>query len=240
MTLTIDIIPMLQDNYSYLVYNAAGKGFVVDPAEAQPILTAAKNKSIRIEFILNTHYHWDHTDGNADITKETGAHIIAPFDPKNRISDVSQSLKEGDVFDFHGHIFQAISTPCHTSDHMCFYNRDQGILFSGDTLFSLGCGRFFEGTAQDMFAAFDKLRALPDDTQIYCGHEYTQSNAAFALHIDPDNAALVQRVQQVKSLRDQNLPSLPIDLGTEKQTNPFLRAKNAQDLATLRALKDQF
>ncbi len=240
MSLTIDIIAILEDNYAFLLVGANGQSAIIDPGEASPILRHANSKSIRISQILNTHHHWDHTDGNQEIHQATGATIISPLRESNRIKDVQVRLKDGDTIDLAGHDFKVIETAGHTDGHICLYCESEKVLFSGDTPFSMGCGRLFEGSANEMFDSMQKLKALPDDTLVYCGHEYTLSNARFAQHIEPDNQAIIMRHAEVQRLRADNKPTIPVLLGNEKETNPFLKAKSAEDFGALRILKDNF
>ena len=238
MSLSIALIPILQDNYCYLLTTPDGLCAVIDPGEAQPVLDALHAQNLTLSYILNTHHHYDHTDGNAAIVRETGARIVAPASEATRIQGIDHALDEGDIFDFGGYDFHVIATPGHTRGHISFYCPQAGALFCGDSLFSMGCGRLFEGSAEDQFASLQKISALPDDTLIYCGHEYTQSNGTFCLSVDPDNNALHRRMDEVNALRASDKPTVPVSLVIEKQTNVFLRAKTAQELGALRTKKD--
>lgn len=238
MTLHIDLIPVLQDNYAYLLYDESICA-VVDPGDAAPVLEALSARGLQLDYILNTHHHYDHTDGNAALIDATGAKLIGPHREKARIAAMDIMLEDGDAFSLGAHRFTALATPGHTHGHLCYYFAQAKALFSGDTLFSLGCGRLFEGTAEEMFDSLQKLKALPDETRVYCGHEYTLANAEFSRAHNPDNPALDARLSEVAALRAQGKPSLPVLLKTEKETNVFLRAPSADAFAHLRSLKDQ-
>jgi hydroxyacylglutathione hydrolase len=225
MALEIRLVPLLSDNYGYLLHDAAtGDTAVVDPSEAGPVLAALKAEGWRLNHILNTHHHPDHIGGNAELKAATGAKIAAPRADLHRIPAVDVPLAEGDRYRVGGSEAQIFAVPGHTSGHIALWFEADAALFSGDTLFSLGCGRLFEGTPEEMWRSLGKLRALPDATRVYCGHEYTQSNARFALTVEPDNAALQARAAEVAALRAAGRPTIPTILGVEKATNPFLRA----------------
>lgn len=235
----IDIIPVLKDNYAYLIDDEQGHITVIDPGEAEPIIKHLDTHHLTLNTILNTHHHGDHVAGNTALKEKYGAQIFAPASEADKIGDVDTPLKNGDKISCGTISLHVLETPGHTLGHICFYIPDHNVLFSGDTMFSMGCGRLFEGTYEQMHSSLQKLAALPDNTQIYCGHEYTQSNADFCLSIDPTNDALKQRCEVVAVLRAEDKPTLPVSLGTEKQTNVFLMAKNADDFKRLRLLKDQ-
>lgn len=234
--LSIDIVPILQDNYAYIL-RSGDQIAVLDPGEAAPVISALDG---RLDYVLNTHHHGDHTAGNAELIKHYNAKLVAPAAESSRIKHADVQLSDGDIFEFGETRAHIIETPGHTSGGICYYFEDDKILFTGDTLFSLGCGRLFEGTPEQMFASLQKIKTLPDDTHIYPGHEYTQSNAVFCLHMEPDNAALQNRADQINDLRVQGKPTIPVSLGLEKETNVFLRAENASEFARLRQLKDRF
>ncbi len=239
MTLSIQILPILNDNYAYLLRSGDMVG-VVDPGEAEPVIAALQNQGLSLDYVLNTHHHGDHVAGNRALIKHYGAQLVAPAAEASKIGRVDVTLSEGDIFEFGNTKAHIIETPGHTLGGICFYFKEDKALLSGDTLFSLGCGRLFEGTPEDMFRSFEKLNALPDDVLVYCGHEYTQSNAAFCLHVDPDNETLQKRATEIDSLREDGQATIPISLGIEKQTNSFLKAKSADEFAALRKLKDNF
>lgn len=239
----VQIIPIIpdNDNYAYLIQSSDGVTGVIDPGDAAPIIAVIEDRGITPDYILNTHYHWDHVNGNPKIKSKYGAKIAAPEKEKARIKGgVDIPLRDGDIFMFGSDEVQIIETPGHTLGGICFYFKDSSIVFTGDTVFSMGCGRLFEGTAEDMFSSFQKIMALPDETLIYCGHEYTKGNAGFCLANDKQNPDLKERITEVKSLRLQGLPTLPVTLATEKNTNIFMKAKSAEEFAALRHKKDTF
>jgi hydroxyacylglutathione hydrolase len=224
MAFTIDILPAFADNYIYLVSDAdLGLAMVVDPGDAQVVMRALKEKDLHLSLILNTHHHKDHIGGNAKLAREYGAAIIGPAKERGRIENMARGVEQSDIITFstlRGHVLE---THGHTSGHIAFYFPQIKALFCGDTLFSLGCGRLFEGTAAQLWASLMLLRDLPDDTLVYCGHEYTEANALFARALDPDNTALKLRADEAAGLRRAGKPTLPARLGEEKLANPFLR-----------------
>jgi hydroxyacylglutathione hydrolase len=225
MSFSVDILPAFTDNYIYLVGDSdLGLAMVVDPGDADVVLRALKERDLYLSLILNTHHHKDHIGGNGKLVREYGAPIIGPAKEKSRIENMARGVERGDRVTFstlHGRV---IETHGHTSGHIAFYFPEIKALFCGDTLFSLGCGRLFEGTAAQMWESLMLLRALPDDTLIYCGHEYTEANAKFALAVDKNNAALKARAEAASDLRRKGKPTLPALMGEEKRVNPFLRA----------------
>lgn len=223
--LTIQQIPVLSDNYVYLVHAAAtGETAVVDPAVAPPVLAALAENGWRLTHILNTHHHGDHTGGNLALKQATGCIIAGPRADAARIPGIDVQLGDGDRYRFGGEEAQVFDVPGHTRGHIAFYFPDSKALFCGDTLFALGCGRLFEGTPAQMWNSLGKFRGLPADTRVYCAHEYTQSNARFALTVDPNNERLRQRSVEIDRLRAAGKPTVPSLLGEERATNPFLRA----------------
>jgi hydroxyacylglutathione hydrolase len=214
-------IPAFADNYIWLLPADAGRGTVlVDPGDAAPVLAAAEAGNWRPDVVLLTHHHRDHIGGvEALRDRWPDLQVVAPDD--RRIPLAEQRVGDGDRIEAAGHVFEVLAVPGHTVSHIAFHGH--GLLFCGDTLFSLGCGRLFEGTPAQMLASLDRLAALPEDTLVCCGHEYTQSNAAFARAVDPGNPALARRSEEVATLRDRSLPSLPSVLGVERACNPFLR-----------------
>ena len=221
----IALVPLLTDNYGYLLHDPAnGETGIVDPSEAAPVLAAAHERGWRLTHILNTHHHHDHTGGNLALKQATGAAIVGPAPDRARIPGIDIALEEGETFRLGGAAAEILFIPGHTRGHIAFHFRGEKAVFCGDTLFSLGCGRMFEGTAPMMWASLDKLRRLPAETRIYCGHEYTAANARFAVSIDPDNEALRRREGAVGALRGRGEPTIPSTMGEERAANPFLRA----------------
>lgn len=232
--LEVELVPVLSDNYVYLAHEPdSGDTAVVDPAVAEPVLAAAKARGWTITHILNTHHHGDHTGGNMEVQKATGAPIVGPKYDERRIPGIQIALEEGDTYRVGNAEAEVFFTPGHTSGHICFWFKDAGVLFSGDTLFALGCGRLFEGTAEQMWNSLQKLRRLPPETRIYCGHEYTQTNARCALTVDPDNTRLKDYAQRINELRRDGKPTIPAEMGVELETNPFLRADDPALAATM-------
>lgn len=234
-------IPALSDNYIWLAHDdASGETIVVDPAQADPVLAAAEARGWRITAIWNTHWHPDHTGGNAAIRDATGCTIIAPAAEAAKIPTADRLVAEGDIVMLGAHAATVLEVPAHTAGHIAYHLPDSDIVFVGDTLFAMGCGRLFEGTAEQMFANMQRLSALPADTTVYCAHEYTESNGRYALVAEPDNAAIADRMNEVVTLRAQGLPTVPTTIALERATNPFMRASNAAQLAERRAAKDNF
>lgn len=230
----IHVLPILQDNYSFIL-EANGEAAVIDPGEAEAIIDFIDKNELKLTHILNTHHHWDHTDGNEELQQRYGARIIGPDDDRIPLLDVR--LHEGDRFSFGDNHAEILETPGHTSSHICFYFPESKALFTGDTVFSMGCGALFEGTKEIMCSSFEKILKLPDDTNIYCGHEYTLPNGMFCAKVEPDNQDIQQRLKEAKELRRQHLPTIPVTLGMEKKTNVFLRAGSAEHLGNIRESK---
>jgi len=221
----IALVPLLTDNYGYLLHDpASGATAIVDPSEAAPVLAAAEAHGWRLSHILNTHHHADHSGGNLGLKQATGAAVVGPAPDRARIPGIDIALDEGESFRLGDAEAEILFIPGHTKGHIAFHFRGDRALFCGDTLFSLGCGRMFEGTAPMMWASLDKLRRLPAETRVFCGHEYTAANARFAVSIDPDNAALRRREREIAELRGQNRPTIPSTMSEERAANPFLRA----------------
>jgi hydroxyacylglutathione hydrolase len=226
--LEIEQIPVLSDNYVWLVHEPeADVTAVVDPAVAEPVLAKLQERGWRLDWILSTHHHADHTGGNLELKSATGCRIAGPKADAARIPGIDVGLAEGDRFDLGRLQAEVFETPGHTSGHISYWLPEASTLFCADTLFSLGCGRLFEGTPAQMWTSLSKLAKLPDDARVCCGHEYTQSNARFALSVDPDNPALRKRAQEVERQRAAGQPTVPTTLGEERAANPFLRPNDA-------------
>jgi len=223
--LEIAILPCLSDNYAYLV-KAGEACAVIDPSEAEPVAAALKRRGWRLSHILNTHHHLDHTGGNLALKQATGARIVGPAKDANRIPGIDIGVGEESGWEFAGRAVQVLEVPGHTRGAITFVI--EGHAFTGDTLFAMGCGRLFEGDPAMMWASLSKLMRLPDETEIYCGHEYTQNNGRFALTLEPDNAALTARMEEVTARRNRGEPTVPSTMALEKATNPFLRVGSAQ------------
>ena len=239
MPLTVRQFPCLSDNYGLLARDeATGKTACIDTPDAEAILAELAQLGWGLDLILNTHWHPDHAGGNARIKAETGALVIGPPEVE-RLSPVDRKVAHGDVVDLGETRLSVIDTGGHTLGHITYFDAEDEIAFVGDTLFALGCGRLFEGTAEQMWASLSRLSALPDDTAVYCAHEYTASNARFALSVD-DSPALTARAQAVFAARERGEPTVPTTIALEKATNPFLRAGGARRFGELRAAKDSF
>lgn len=227
MPLEIHQFPCLSDNYGVLIRDSE-RGVVasIDAPNADAVRAALKEKGWTLSYIFTTHHHGDHTDGNLPLKQETGCVIIGPKGEKDKIRGIDTPVGEGDAFRLGSYQVQVLETPGHTLGHIAYYIPAANVAFVGDTLFALGCGRVFEGSMETMWTSLAKLAALPGKTQIYCGHEYTLSNAKFALTIEPENAALVARVAEIEALRKAGKPTLPTRIDLELETNPFLRVKS--------------
>jgi hydroxyacylglutathione hydrolase len=222
--LEIEQFACLSDNYAVLIHDPdAGVTTSIDAPDAKAILARLKAKGWTLTHLLNTHHHSDHTGGNLQLKQETGCTIIGPRGEAERIPGIDQEVGEGDVVAFGDFEIKVLETPGHTLGHVSYFIPAAKIAFAGDTLFAMGAGRIFEGNAEMMWKSLQKIMKLPPDTEIYCGHEYTQSNARFALTLEPNNLALVNRAKEVDRLRDENKPTLPTRLDRELETNPFLR-----------------
>ena len=241
MSLDVVRIPVLSDNYVWLVRETmSGAVMVVDPAVAEPVLAKAADLGWKITHIWNTHWHPDHTGGNAAIKEATGCVIVGPAAEAERIPTLDVQVRGGDVVLFGMAEAHVIDVPAHTAGHIAFHFADDGIAFVGDTLFAMGCGRLFEGSAAQMFENMRKLESLPDQTAVYCAHEYTQSNGRYALTAEPGNAALIARMNDVDAARARGEPTVPTTIALERATNPFMRARTVEELAERRAAKDNF
>jgi hydroxyacylglutathione hydrolase len=234
-------IPVLSDNYVWLAHEeTSGETMVVDPAVAEPVLEAAAERGWSITQIWNTHWHPDHTGGNEAIKAATGCLITGPEAEQARIPTLDRMVKEGDQVALGPLTADVIDVPAHTAGHIAFHMPGEAVVFVGDTLFAMGCGRLFEGTPEQMFNNMRKLEKLPDETQVYCAHEYTQSNGEYAVVAEPANEALADRMRQVIAMRERNEPTVPTTIALERATNPFMRAASIDELAARRAAKDAF
>lgn len=239
--LNIIQIPVLSDNYIYLLQDqATGKVAVVDPALAEPVQKALAARGWQLSMILNTHHHGDHVGGNKILVQDTGCQVLGPKGEAESIPQIGVQLDDGDSVSLGASRAQVLAVPGHTRGHIAYWFKDDHALFCGDTVFSLGCGRLFEGTAEQMWQSLLKIMALPAQTRIYCAHEYTESNLRFALTVEPDNPALQAYAVEIRDKRSRLEPTIPSTLALELSANPFLRAGGAARFAELRAAKDQF
>ena len=243
-------IPCLTDNYAYIIYdknsNTVG---VVDPSEAKPIISFLKKKNLKLNYVLNTHHHFDHIGGNIELKKEYDSQIIGFEGDKHRIPGIDITLKNNEKLKFGNSTLKVIHIPGHTLGHICFFFEKEKIAFTGDTLFSLGCGKIFEGTHKQMLDSLNKIKKLPRETIIYCGHEYTYKNAEFCMKYDTGNIDLKEKFEKIKKLRSENLPTMPTNLEDELKLNIFLKCdqnglksklnmKNQEDFKVFRKVRD--
>jgi hydroxyacylglutathione hydrolase len=234
-------IAALSDNYIWLVHDPdSGETMVVDPAEADPVLAEAEKRGWTISAIWNTHWHPDHTGGNAAIKLATGAPVIAPAAEAARIPTADRLVAEGDIVMLGKHAATVLETPAHTAGHINYHFADDDAVFTGDTLFAMGCGRLFEGTAAQMYGNLQRLAELPPETSVYCAHEYTLSNARYAQVAEPDNRAIADRLLEVEAMRERGEATVPTTIALERATNPFMRAQSVEQFAERRASKDVF
>jgi hydroxyacylglutathione hydrolase len=233
-------VPVLTDNYVWLVHDAESDETVaVDPSVADPVLAEAEARGWRITQVWNTHWHPDHTGGNDSIRDSTGCTITGPGEAE-RISRMDRIVAGGDRARIGGIEAELIDIPAHTAGHVAFHLPAAATVFTGDTLFAMGCGKLFEGDAAQMYDNLRRLAALPPETRVYCGHEYTLANGVFALTVEPDNEALIRRVEEVRAARGRGEVTLPTTIALELATNPFMRASSAAELAERRRAKDNF
>ena len=241
MTLEIELLPILSDNYCFILREPEqGITGVVDPGTDGPVAARLDALGHGLDWILITHHHADHTGGNLALKERFGCKIAGPAAEAARVPGIDLELKHGDSFALGAETATIIDTPGHTRGHISYHFAASRALFCGDAMFVLGCGRLFEGDAQMMFASFERLLALDDATRVYCGHEYTASNARFALSVDAGNAELQARAKEISALRAKDQPTVPSTIGQERATNPFARAATAAEFGRLRTLKDQF
>lgn len=230
-------VPQLQDNYAYLVVDPATReAAVVDCAEAAPVLDAVARRRVRLTSVLATHHHYDHVGGNTDLLAAVpDLRIYGSAEDAPRIPGITDPVRHGDSISVGRLAARVILIPAHTSGHVAYHFADAGCVFTGDTLFAAGCGRLFEGDAAQMMASLGRLAALPDDTKVYCGHEYTQKNLEFAVSLEPGNRAAVDKLASVRTRRKAGEPTVPSTIAEEKATNPFLRTSSAELAASVRA-----
>jgi hydroxyacylglutathione hydrolase len=241
MTVTASPVPILKDNYAWLLRESGtGATAIVDPADAEPIIEAIEKAGGRLDLILLTHHHADHIAGVDEVRARFNCPVVGAAADQHRLPKLDEAVREGDTVRLGDATAEVIDTPGHTRGQINFFFKDGGVLLSGDTLFSLGCGRLIEGTAAEMFASLRKLAALPGNILVCCGHEYTESNARFALAVDPENPALHDFVAKVEQLRSAGQPSVPSVLKDEMKANPFLLAPDVASFAAVRAKKDKF
>lgn len=232
--LEIKQIPVLRDNYIYMIREPISNHVaVIDPAVGQIVLQKAKQLNWNITHILNTHHHNDHVGGNLEIKKQTGCKIVGPLYDTKRIPGIDIEVRETQTFLFGQIECQILYLPGHTKGHVAYWFKKANALFCGDTLFSVGCGRVFEGTMKEMWESLLKIRSLPNETSVFCAHEYTEENIKFAISIDPNNQKLKEKQFEVKSLRDINHPTVPFKISEELEINPFLRADDTSLKACL-------
>ena len=225
--LKVHLIKCLSDNYSYIIFNPISKmAIIIDPAEASPLIDAITELNLNLEYILITHHHQDHVDGNIELKNKFNCKIVGFADDANRIPGIDIIIKDKEIFNFEDEEIQLNFSPGHTSGHVFFYFKKNKLAFVGDVVFTLGCGRIFEGTAKDMYQSVKKIKSLPDEVKIFCGHEYTESNLKFCLAYDQDNGDLTKRATKIKSLRSKGLPTVPTTILDEKQTNIFFRCND--------------
>jgi hydroxyacylglutathione hydrolase len=237
----IQIIPCLQDNYSYLIINEENNtACVIDPSEADPIIKYLENNEIKLKFILNTHHHYDHVGGNKELKEKYGASVVGYSEDKQRIPEIDILLNDQETWIHENFEAKVIYIPGHTLGHICFYFYKEKSVFTGDTLFSLGCGRIFEGTYSQMFDSLMKFKKLPEDTKVYCGHEYTKKNSDFCLTHDANNSNLKTMIHGIDAKLKDGLPTIPSTIKDELECNIFLRSSNLETFSKLRDLKDNF
>ncbi len=255
MTVQIEQFMCRSDNFGALVHNPeSGQTAIIDAPMEAPIVAAIERTGWKPTHLLTTHHHGDHVEANQALKTRYGLTIIGPKAEAARIPGIDQTVSDGDTIEVCGEKVRVIATPGHTAGHIVYYFIESGVLFAGDTLFALGCGRLFEGSAADMHGALSVLRELPDETVIYCGHEYTKANADFSVTVDPDNRQLADRAVKIAELRAADKPTLPTTMAVEKSTNPFLRwddssirahlgmeaASDVDVFAEIRKRKDRF
>tara|TARA_B110000467_G_scaffold94661_1_gene85557 strand:+ start:292 stop:1011 length:720 start_codon:yes stop_codon:yes gene_type:complete len=237
----IQIIPCLHDNYSYLVIDEKNNiACAIDPSEAKPIIKYLEKKNINLKYILNTHHHYDHVGGNQELKKKYNARVIGYKGDKHRIPEIDTLVDDQEIWKQESFEAKIIHIPGHTLGHICFYFFNEEAAFTGDTLFSLGCGKIFEGSYEQMFNSLMKIKALPLKTKIYCGHEYTKQNAKFCITHDKNNENLKNKIKIIDKKLENNLPTIPSTIREELDCNIFLRSDKVETFSKLRDLKDNF
>ncbi len=237
----IEIIKCLQDNYSYLIIDKNNlKACVVDPSEASPIINFVEKKKLKLVYILNTHHHYDHVGGNLELKRKYNSKVIGFKEDKKRIPGIDILVEDNQIWNEDNFEAKIYHVPGHTSGHIAFHFFKEKKLFIGDTLFSLGCGRIFEGTNEEMFNSLNKIKKIPDDTEIYCGHEYTLQNSKFCLSHDSTNLNLKNKILEIERKLKNGLSTMPTFLKDELKCNIFLKAKDVESFSKLRDLKDNF
>ena len=237
----IEIIPCLQDNYAYLIIDEKKNiGCVIDPSESAPIIEYLEKNKINLKFILNTHHHFDHVGGNKKLKEKYGANVIGFKGDKDKIPGIDILVDDQEIWKYESFESKIIHIPGHTLGHVCFYFYNNKSIFTGDTLFSLGCGRIFEGTYSQMYKSLKKIKDLPQDTKVFCGHEYTIQNSKFCMLHDKNNENLKKKIKEVKKKLQNNLPTIPSTIKEELECNIFLRSNNIETFSKLRDLKDNF
>ena len=237
----IEIIKCLKDNYSYLLIDEANNNAcVIDPSESKPVINFIKNNDIKLKYILNTHHHYDHVGGNIELKKKYGSKIVGFKKDRDRIPGIDIFIKDNQIWKEDNFEAKIYHIPGHTSGHIAFHFFKEKIIFTGDTLFSLGCGRIFEGSYEQMFSSLNKIKNLPKETKIYCGHEYTLQNSNFCITQDSKNTKLKDKIINIKKKLEKGIPTVPTILSEEIECNIFLKAKNVKSFSKLRDLKDNF
>ena len=237
----IQIIPCLQDNYAYLIIDEKKNvACVVDPSEADPVINFLEDNNIELKFILNTHHHYDHVGGNQKLKKKYGASVLGYKGDKERIPEIDILLNDQEIWKYEDFEVKIIHIPGHTLGHICFYFYKESSVFTGDTLFSLGCGRIFEGTYSQMFNSLMKIKKLPKETKIFCGHEYTKKNSEFCFAYDKNNKKLKAKINDIEMKLKKGLYTIPSTIKDELDCNIFLRSNNVETFSKLRDLKDNF
>ena len=237
----IEIIPCLKDNYSYVIFDEKKNiACVIDPSESEPIIEFLEKNKINLKFILNTHHHYDHVGGNKKLKEKYNASVIGFKGDKERIPEIDILVDDQEIWKYENFETKIIHVPGHTLGHICFYFYNNKSIFTGDTLFSLGCGRVFEGTHSQMYESLKKIKDLPHETKIFCGHEYTLDNSKFCLSLDQNNEDLKKKIIQIQKKLQNNFPTIPSTIKEELQCNIFLRSDNIENFSKLRDLKDNF